>query len=97
MRSTRLTTLPRSGSILETVGSTRTLSLPLEDLELSDGASYTCEASYPEVAGTLQSQEVLLFVRGWDTPLGPGYVVAGSAAFLTCVAHTEQQPDAVSW
>lgn len=79
-----------------TSGTTRTLTLRLDPATISDGGSYTCSASYASVAGTLETEEVELFVRGWVKELGDSYTLDGETAFLTCIAKTESEP-VVSW
>ena len=89
-----MVTLPLGSTA--TVGTTRTQTLTLSSLTLSQTGNYKCTATYPGVEGSLETDDVSLFVRGWVTPVGQNYVVSGDSGAITCVAQTEEEP-VVSW
>ena len=79
-----------------TEGTTRTLTLTLSSLTLSKTGHYKCTATYPGIEGSLETDNISLFVRGWIIPVGQNYVVSGQSGAITCVAQTESEP-VVSW
>ena len=86
-----------TGATLSTIGESRSLSLVFNSIDPTDAGNYKCQAAYASIDGTLESDEVEVFVRGLTTQLDSTlYMVAGESQTVTCVGQTETSP-VVSW
>eukprot|EP00116_Pleurobrachia_bachei_P006884 sb/3467146/ len=82
-----------TGATLSTVGESRSLSLVFNSIDPTDAGNYKCQAAYASIDGTLESDEVEVFVRGLTTQLDSTlYMVAGESQTVTCVGQTETSP-----